>query len=55
MKKLIAGSITLLSTSVLAHEGYHGHPHGIEGAYAILGLALVGVIVYAINRYTNKK
>lgn len=41
MNQLLASSLLLASSSAMAHEGMHGHPHGIESYLALGGVLFV--------------
>jgi hypothetical protein len=53
MSRLALLALPLLATPVLAHEGLHHHPHGIEFGWlaaALLGSIIGGGAVYALLR-----
>ena len=42
MRSFVVLTTILAAGPVLAHEGAHVHPHGIDGAWAFLAGTLVG-------------
>jgi hypothetical protein len=53
MSRLSLVVLPLLATPVLAHEGLHHHPHGIEFGWvtvALLGSLIGGGVVYVVLR-----
>lgn len=45
MNQLLASCLLLASSSTLAHEGIHGHPHGVESYLALGGILFVAALV----------
>jgi len=45
MKRLLLTSSLFLTSSVMAHEGIHSHPHGVESYLALGGILFVAALV----------
>lgn len=51
MKTILTAALaSLTALPALAHNGAHAHPHGAEGAIALMALALIGAGYLALRR-----
>ncbi len=55
MKYLLTAVASLMSSPVLAHEGAHLHPHGMDITLSAVLLAAVAVLGAAVYWGVNRK